>query len=282
MQSNDIDITNNIEYRYKNTEFREDDKEHTFSETDKIKCNCFFENLNIFKSIEGEDIQAPIWNFTIPDPEGEEPFTIKLEHKEVYSPKNVQRAFQSVGFTGFPKVFVKKGKGFLWEYFMDYVSGKFRKASVIEQTAIDIEAETLLTAICKLFIRDTDSWYSGKAGLCAALENKEGKECLAVKGTDIAEILKGNKITRDPAQIGKKLNEKGLKLRKTYQPRTGGVRCWYFPIEGLLPFGFSVDRAKKIETISETVDNIDDLFTPSEAPIRADVLDWNTGSKREA
>lgn len=282
MQSNDIDITNNIEYRYKNTEFREDDKEHTFSESDKLKCNCFFENLNIFKSIEGEDIQAPIWNFTIPDPEGEEPFTVRLEHKEVYSPKNVQRAFQSVGFTGFPKVFMKKGKGFLWEFFMDYVSGKFRKASVIEPTAIDIEAEVLLTSICKLFIRDFDSWYSGRAGQCAALQSKEGVECLAVKGIDVADILKANKITRDPSEIGKKLNKKGLKLRKTYQPQAGGVRCWYFPIEGLLPFGFSVDRAKKIETVSETVDNIDDLFISSETPIKADVLDWNTGTKREA
>lgn len=282
MQLDEIDITNNIEYRYSSTEFREDDKEHTFTETDKTKCNCFFENLNVFKSIEGEDILTPVWNFTIPDSEGSEPFAVKLAHKDVYNPKNVQRVFQAVGFIGFPKIFTKKGKGFLWELFMDFNFGKFKKASVIETTAIDIEVETLLTSICKLFTRDFDSWYSGRAGLCAALENKEDKECLAVKSIDISEILKSLKITSDISVIARNINKKGLKLRKTYQPVANGVRCWYFPIEGLLPFGYSADRSKKIETVSETVDNVEDLFSNTEVPISAEVLNWKTGLQKEA
>ncbi len=274
------DISPNVQYRYNEEKYEdEDENTHKFSQKDLIMCNTFFSLLHVHKSIESGNYQEPIWNLAIPNTDIGKHKIIKLPHSVVYSPLKVMRAFQGVGFAGFPAIFSKKGKGFLWEHFMQYAIVEFEDPAIVEEDPLDTVLETFVCKLCELPQRDEEFFYTDNSSIGSVFE-KNGILCLSVKTTTIDSILEANKTLPKINILAAKLHEKKLKIRRTWQHEGRGVRIWSFPVDKLEPYGFKVITKKKVTHESAAISKVNDVFTFTNSSKKPEIIDGRTGECR--
>ncbi len=275
------DITPNIEFQYKEKNYEDtEDNSHKFAEKDFNICNLFFQRLHVHKSIENGDFQNPFWNFAIPDTETEKHKIIKVPHEKAFSPLKIMRAFQGVGFPGFPKIFTKKGKGFLWEKFMDYVTEKFDDAAEMEEDPLGSISEAFICKLCEVAQRSEEIFFSGNVKECGAVFEREGVKCFNVRAFLVTEIITENKLSIASNKLSTNLNKQKFKLRKTWQYHGVGPRIWSFPVEKLEPYGFTISVTKKRDYENNIITNMDEVFNFQQKSEKLERMDGRTGIKR--
>jgi hypothetical protein len=275
------DITPNIEFQYNEKNYEDtEDNSYKFTEKDFNMCNLFFQSLHVHKSVENGDFQNPFWNFVIPDTETEKHKIIKVPHEKAFSPLKIMRAFQGVGFPGFPKIFTKKNKGFLWENFMDFIIERFEDAAIIEEDPLDSISEAFICKLCEVAQRDEEIFYNGNVKECGAVFEREGILCFNVKTNLVNELISENRLPIITNKLSTNLNKKKFKLYRTWQRNGVGPRIWSFPVEKLEPYGFTVNMTKKANYGTNIITSMDDIFNHQPQPENMEFIDSRTGIKR--